>query len=164
MSAELSDCGQYRYNLRREPLSPMHHQKGPALFCMLNPSTADASSDDPTIRRCRRFAESWGYAGILVVNVYALRSTDPAALRTHADPVGPLNDHWLRQAARDAGMVVCAWGTNADASRVASVVRVFESAGARLVCLGKTKDGHPRHPLYVRGDQPLMDWSPWSGK
>lgn len=159
MSAEISPCGQYRYTLTRPPLAP-YPDRGTAAFCMLNPSTADATLDDPTIRRCRGFAERWGCNGITVVNLYALRSKDPRALWNHADPVGPMNDYWLRLVARECGGMVCAWGANAKPERVAQAVQALRAAGAKLYCLGTTKDGHPRHPLYVRGDQPLVPWEP----
>lgn len=159
MSAEISLCGTYRYTLTR-PRRVEHPDRGTALFCMLNPSTADATLDDPTIRRCRGFADSWGCAGITVVNLYALRSTNPDALWAHTDPVGPENDLWLRRVAREHGDVVCAWGTKAREDRVRQAVEILRSAGARLWCLGKTKAGHPRHPLYVRGDQPMEAWEP----
>ena len=159
MTAQISPCGQYRYTLTRGPLTP-YPDRGTALFCMLNPSTADAALDDPTIRRCRGFADRWGCNGISVVNLYALRSTDPKALWRHDDPVGPMNDYLLREAARACGGVVCAWGANARPDRVAAAVEAFRSVGAKLHCLGTTKDGHPRHPLYVRGDQTLLDWDP----
>lgn len=159
MSAEISLCGQYRYTLTRPPLTP-YPDRGTAVFCMLTPSTADATLDDPTIRRCRGFAERWGCNGITVVNLYALRSTDPRGLWDHADPVGPENDYWLWRAARDCGTVVCAWGANARIDRVREVVALFRKAGADLRCLGQTKAGAPRHPLYIRADQPLVPWAP----
>lgn len=158
--AEISPCGPYRYTLSRPPLSSFP-DRGAALFCMLNPSTADAKIDDPTIRRCRRFADYWGANGIVVVNLYALRSTDPKALWDHEDPVGELNDYWLRQTVQECGSVVCAWGVNARPDRVAAAVEIFRQSGARLYCLGSTKAGAPRHPLYVRGDQPAV---PWEGR
>lgn len=159
MSAEISPCGQYRYTLDRPRLDGFP-DAGRAVFCMLNPSTADATVDDPTIRRCRGFAERWGCNGITVVNLYALRSTEPRALWEHPDPVGPENDFRLGRIARQCGDVVCAWGAAAREDRVRQVVEIFRNARARLFCLGTTKDGHPRHPLYVRGDQPLVPWEP----
>lgn len=159
MTAQISPCGQYRYTLTRGPLTP-YPDRGTALFCMLNPSTADATTDDPTIRRCRGFADRWGCNGIAVVNLYALRSKDPRALWEHGDPVGAENDYWLRQLARECGGVVCAWGTNARQDRVRMAVDTFRSVGANLLCLGTTKAGHPRHPLYVSGDQPYIAWEP----
>jgi hypothetical protein len=125
---------------------------------MLNPSTADATLDDPTIRRCRSFASSWGFSGITVANLYALRSTDPAALWLHHDPVGPENDAYVAEMAMKHGSVVCAWGANARDDRVATVVKLLRNARAQLTCLGTTKSGAPRHPLYVRGDQLLIEW------
>ncbi len=157
MSAIISDCGQYRYKLTREA----HDQfptRGPALFIMLNPSTADASLDDPTIRRCRGFAKAWDCNGIVVANLYALRATNPADLWRHVDPVGPDNDAFLAALIREHETIVCAWGANAKPERVAQVRKLFRDIN-RPVCLGMTKDGAPRHPLYVRGDQPLIDWS-----
>ncbi|MFM0671949.1 DUF1643 domain-containing protein [Paraburkholderia sediminicola] len=95
-----------------------------------------------------------------VANLYALRSTDPAALWSHPDPVGPDNDDYLWNFACECGDVVCAWGPNARPERAARVASIMRDAGARLWCLGTTKDGSPRHPLYVRADQPLIEWSP----
>lgn len=157
MSAIISECGQYRYLLSR-PADCMAPMKSTALFLMLNPSTADASLDDPTIRRCRGFAKTWDCNGISVANLYALRSTNPDALWSHADPVGPENDAYLRKFAHEYRDVICAWGANARPSRVTDVVEILHAADARLWCLGMTKDGSPRHPLYVRADQPLVEW------
>lgn len=160
MSAVISDCGRYRYLLTRQSHTPGARET--VVFCMLNPSTADASVDDPTIRRCRGFADRWDCAGLAVVNLYAYRATDPRALRAldPIDAVGPANDNWLRDVAAKASGIVCAWGTNSDPQRVRDVVAIFTSNQARLYCLGTTKDGHPRHPLYIRGDQPLVPWAP----
>lgn len=156
MSADavISGCGAFRYMLTRggEGEGP------PAVFVMLNPSTADAASDDPTIRRCKGFARTWGRAGIIVVNLYALRSTDPAGLWRHGDPVGPDNDHWLTTVALGSGDVVCAWGANARGERVRQVSDLLRAAGVRTLCLGTTTSGAPRHPLYVPATQPLMPW------
>lgn len=158
--AVLSSCGTYRYLLTR-PCEEVHPDRGTALFLMLNPSTADAHADDPTIRRCRGFARGWGCNGMTVANLFALRSTDPAALLAHGDPIGPDNDAWLRRLAREYGDVVCAWGAHSMAkARGGQVATIMQSAGARLWCLGTTKHGYPRHPLYVRSDQQLVEWQP----
>lgn len=154
--AKLSPCGQYRYQLARV------WGTGDALvFVMLNPSTADADVDDPTIRRCMGFAKREGAAGIIVYNLYAFRATSPADMKAAVDPHGPNNDGWLSGLAiwaREAkNPVVCAWGTHADHSTVDRFKQNF--IGAPLVCLGTTKDGHPRHPLYVKGDQPLVSFA-----
>jgi len=154
--AVMSPCGTYRYALSRPAEVPP--ERGTAMFLMLNPSIADATLDDPTIRRCRGFARSWGCNGLTVMNLYALRSTDPAGLWKHPDPVGPENEYHLRLAAREYGDVVCAWGAHAKADRVAAVTSLLREAGARLWCLGVTASGAPRHPLYVRGDQPVLAW------
>jgi hypothetical protein len=153
--AVLSDDGQYRYALTR------HWGEGTSLrFVMLNPSTADASLNDPTIRRCIGFAKREGYGGLVVLNLYAYRATNPKALLTCGDPVGPGNDDMLRAHMRSsvgvARPVVAAWGANARADRVKQVLDLC--LGVDWRCLGTTKDGHPRHPLYVRGDQPLISF------
>lgn len=159
MGALISDCGAYRYWLSR-PKEIKHPDRCAALFVMLNPSTAGASEDDPTVRRCRGFARRWGCNGVVVGNLYALRSTNPKALWTASDPVGPDNDIWLLRLARDHGNVVCAWGASAKPGRVSAVVKSMRGAGARLFCLGQTKNGSPRHPLYVRSDQQLIPFDP----
>jgi hypothetical protein len=103
----------------------MSPEKSNALFVMLNPSTADARLDDPTIRRCRGFAKLWDCNGLAVADLYALRSADPAALWSHPDPVGRDNDDYLWNFARECGDVICAWGSNArpeHAARVASIM------------------------------------------
>jgi hypothetical protein len=125
---------------------------------MLNPSTADATQDDPTIRRCRGFAESWGHAGVTVANLYAYRATKPNDLWYTTDPIGPENDDHLYRLMKMYVDVVCAWGTNAKPERVAAFVELSRKAGVRLWCLGTTKSGAPRHPLYVKADQPLVEW------
>lgn len=152
-TAALSDCGAYRYRLIRHWGMDM-----PLPFIMLNPSTADATVDDPTIRRCVGFARTLGYGGIGVWNLYAYRATKPADLWTADDPVGPENDRRLRNVLRWAHLqgvpVVAAWGAHAKPARVREVL-AMEGAG-NLRCLGLTKAGAPRHPLYVRADAPLV--------
>jgi len=154
--AVLSDDGLYRYSLLRE----WEAGKPSMTFVMLNPSTADASVDDPTIRRCIAFARREGCGQLLVFNLYAWRATDPKALARAADPVGEENDVFLRGhflvKAEFGEPVVAAWGANAGPDRVAQVRALVP--GVEFVCLGETKDGHPRHPLYVRGNQPLVPW------
>lgn len=153
--AVISDCNSYRYRLTR------HWGLGPALaFVMLNPSTADADIDDPTIRRCMGFARRQGCGGIIVANLFALRSTDPSALKCRAFAFGAGNYDALTTVARDAAEshlpVVCAWGAGGTLNGGDEIaIDILRSAGAGLSCLGKTKDGHPRHPLYVKGDQPM---------
>lgn len=152
MSAVISACGQYRYMLTRGTGRRL-------VIIMLNPSTADAKLDDPTIRRCMAFAALFGYDGIVVLNLYAFRATKPADLWTQSDPIGLENDAHLEMLT-SGDDVLCAWGVNARPERVAYVVKLIQAAGGRLKCLGTTKHGAPRHPLYVRGDQPLIEWTP----
>ena len=149
-SAVLSECGTYRYELRRrwDPAGPV------CAWVMLNPSTADAHRDDPTIRRCVGLSRSWGDAAIIVVNLYALRATHPRNLSSHPDPVGEDNDTWITLAASAAHRVVCAWGghelANHRASQVTEIlVRTSIPTRHALSCLGLTTRGAPRHPLFV---------------
>jgi hypothetical protein len=126
---------------------------------MLNPSTADATADDPTIRRCMGFARSWGAGGIRVVNLFALRATDPAELAKFDSPVAPrppegahpfhenLNDAHIVDAS-DGCRLIAAWGTHGSFQRRDRAVMKL-LATRRVECLGVTKGGHPRHPLYV---------------
>ena len=151
--AIISDCGLYRYLLTRE----WDREAPPALFVMLNPSTADATRDDPTVRRCVGFARAWGCGGLRVANLFAFRSASPGALHDAADPVGPDNDRHLREAAAGAKVVVAAWGVmGALRDREGIVGDLLREAGVSVRCLGTTKGGHPRHPLYVPAAQPLV--------
>lgn len=155
--AAISPCGRYRWSLRRiwDPAVQ------PVAFVMLNPSTADAEQDDPTIRRCMGFARSWGHGGLVVVNLFAYRATNPAAMKGANDPVGPENDQAILAAASSAARVVCAWGTHGSfQSRDRRVAGDLLAAGIPLHALELTKDGHPRHPLYVKGDKQPVPYGP----
>lgn len=147
--------GDYRYNLWRA--WDADGAEGRVLVIGLNPSTADAERDDPTIRRCIRFARDWGYGGLWMANLYAYRATDPKSLRTAEDPVGPRNDHWLAALAARAQLVVAAWGAwpGPDSQRPARAAALV----GRLHVLGLTKRGEPRHPLYMRADCTPQEWS-----
>lgn len=154
-SAVISSDGVYRYALTRV-WQPVAHR---AVWIMLNPSTADATTDDPTIRRCVAFSKLWGCGGLTVVNLYAWRATDPRELLTAAqDIVGPDNDQTITMALASSAVVVAAWGVHGKPERVREVTALAALTGRRLRCLGTTKDGHPRHPLYVRGDKTLDDY------
>lgn len=144
--------GEYRYTLMRT----WDATAEPLVFILLNPSTADALQDDPTIRRCIGFAKRWGFGGIVVVNLYAYRATKPRDMLAAIDPVGPDNDRIFAEVV--AGMtVVAAWGTNARRERVATV-RELIAVNTRLLALEITKYGHPRHPLYVLGEAQPVQW------
>ena len=159
-TAVLSPDGRYRYRLDRTWDPARVH----AVFVMLNPSTADADEDDPTIRRCIGFARRFDCGGITVVNLFGYRSTDPARLLLAPDPVGPDNativDGVLAAAATQH--VFAAWGAAADLPSVATMASRFTAkaadAGIQLLCLGTTYAGHPRHPLYVPADVEVLPW------
>lgn len=143
--AVFSDCRQYRYRLWRQ-----WSDAAPMVFVMLNPSTADEIDNDPTVERCERRARAMGYGGLRVANIFALRSTDPAALYEHADPVGQDNDAAIIESVTGAGLVVCAWGAHGNLfSRGEKVLQLLRSAGVIPHYLQLNKDGTPKHPLYV---------------
>lgn len=155
--AVISDCGTYRYHLWRDWSNGADCR--PLQFVMLNPSTADGEQDDPTIRRCINFAEREGCNAINVANLFAYRATDPKHL-PRIGAVGDDNDLWLQRyfdvSAAFGTPLVAAWGAHKAASDRAAIVRsMAASRGLTFACLGRTKAGHPRHPLYVKGDQPL---------
>jgi hypothetical protein len=153
-SAILSPDGVYRYTLGRRWGDGAYVN-----FVMLNPSTADATEDDATIRRCVGFARSWGHDALVVTNLFALRSTDPKALLTHPTPIGPENDAWLGRCAREAGIVVCAWGADrAVVGRDGQVLRLLRGEGVALHHLCLTKAGHPGHPLFLPGRLTPVPW------
>ena len=118
------------------------------LWIGLNPSTADAMQDDPTIRRVVGFAKQFGYGSVLVGNLYALRATNPKTLREIDNPVGRFNDDFLRQLAGRSELILVGWGANAIQDRADAVMSLLRGYG--IYCLGKTKSGHPKHPLYLR--------------
>jgi hypothetical protein len=126
---------------------------------MLNPSTADAFQLDPTNRRCVGFAQAWGYGSMVTTNIFAFRSTNPAGLRTTKDPVGPENDEAILNAAKNADLVIAAWGTHGELQDRGNAVRgLLTEAGIELHVLRLTKAGHPGHPLYVSGDTVPTHW------
>lgn len=162
MSAVISDCGRYRYRLERRP-GDWGKQ---ATFIMLNPSTADAENDDPTIRRCIGFARSWNCGTLVVVNLFAYRATKPGIMKMTADPVGPDNDRHIRIAAQQArefgGPVVCAWGTHGSLQqRDHHVLAMLQQLGVEPQSLERTSEGFPKHPLYCRRDCTL---EPYRGR
>lgn len=147
--ARISECGLYRYRLWRD----WDTHRDSLLWIMLNPSTADAAQDDPTIRRCVGFAKQWGFGRIEVVNLFALRSPSPKALKGHRDPVGPRNDVIIHHACttHNSDGIIAAWGSHGDILGRASDVK-REIMQFKPMCLGVTVGGHPRHPLYVKAD------------
>jgi|CXWL01.1.fsa_nt_gi hypothetical protein len=157
-AAFLSACRTWRYWLLRRWDAAMN----PLVVIGLNPSTADETQDDPTIRRCVRFAELWGCGGLLMLNLFAFRATDPKALAIAADPIGPMNDEALARES-DGRVVLCAWGRSggpATAARAKAVAGRLLALDRKLYCLARNKDGSPKHPLYMRGDALPQPWSP----
>lgn len=158
--AVLSACERYRYVLWRE----IPDQYGPpCVFVMLNPSTADASENDPTIRRCIGFARSWGCRRLYVINLFAYRATKPDGMKAARDPVGMKNKEWIDQIVEYAttnpdpdmpqGPIVCAWGNHGSyQAQDEQTLGWLDALGVDPVCLGITKDGHPKHPLYLKAD------------
>lgn len=144
--AVLSKDGLYRYFLSRT-----WDTTGKVIVIVgLNPSTADASIDDPTIRRCVRFAKGWGGGSLLMVNLFAYRSTAPSMLRKAADPIGPENDYWLAMAVDHAHLVVAAWGNHGSLFGRATDVRA--KFPGKFHAISVTQQGMPGHPLYLRAD------------
>ena len=144
-SAIFSPCLKYRYSLSRvwNPKLPT------VVFVGLNPSTADEQEDDPTVRRCIAFARKWHFGSLNLVNLFAYRSTDPTCLTKAEDPVGPENDAHIVQSVVRAKRVVIAWGTKGTLlSRDRQVLSLLPDSH----CLGITKEGYPKHPLYLAGN------------
>lgn len=153
--AEFSSDQIYRYTLTRQ------WSDGPCVaWIMFNPSTATAEQDDPTIRKCVGFSKRWGYGRMVILNLYAIRSTDPRAVRRMGvSAVGPLNDHWISEASKNAREVIFAWGCGqhvADEDMQARISKVSIQISlpdfphlTPISCLGFRKDGHPRHPLML---------------
>jgi len=143
--ADISEDGRYRYWLARR----LSMGERTVLFVGLNPSTADAKQDDPTIRRCVGFARAWGFDWLYMGNLNAYRSTDPTLLPSDAlEAVGPRNQEALKWLAQRAELIIAAWGAN----RLNEYARTLSRHILMLPqtrCLGQTKDGSPRHPLYL---------------
>lgn len=156
-SAVYSECDRYRYALSR-----VWDADGRRLvFVMLNPSKATELANDPTVERCERRARRLGYGAMRVCNIFAWRETEPTLLKKARSPNGTDNDAQLREAAGWGDDILCAWGVHgAHLGRGDKVAQLLAEFDAPLLCLGQTKDGHPRHPLYVSYAQALLPWVP----
>lgn len=157
--ATISACGLYRYRLWRG----WDHTLPPMVMIMLNPSTADANMDDPTVRRCVSRAKAEGCGSLDIINLFAYRSTDPMEIRLAIDPVGPENDRITRECLAGCmdrgGKIVAAWGNHGTyLGRAKSFLNDARMPETPLLCLGFTKNGQPRHPLYVPNTAPLLPW------
>jgi hypothetical protein len=153
--AVISECGKYRYLLRRT----WDRAKPRALFVMLNPSTADAEIDDATIRSCIRLSKGLGYGSFEVVNLFGLRATDPTELAKADDPIGPLNEKVSAAAIMRCDVAICAWGAHPLAAQkstfIGGLIRSYRPAA---YCFGVTKAGAPKHPLYIKSGTPLQTY------
>ena len=163
MSAVISDCGLFRYRLDRD-VGPM--LGGPTVALIgVNPSTADATVNDATIRKDLGFGERLGWARIIKANKFAFRATDVRKLRECADPVGPENDRYLREIFAEADMLVPCWGPLAKLPKPLryqwhKVRQMMVDSGKPIMCFGTAQDGQPRHTLMLAYDTPLIDWEP----
>jgi hypothetical protein len=160
--ADLSPCGRWRWRLERRWDGRELGEDGALLFVMLNPSTADAERDDPTIRRCIRFATDAGAGALVVCNLFALRATDPDTLLREPDPIGPENDAVLAREAARAGRAVMAFGRPHPrlAPRARQVAAMLAGQGTSLQALALTQEGWPRHPLYLSAFAMPSPWHP----
>jgi len=149
MSAEFSADKAYRYVLRRW----WDDSKPYIMFIGLNPSTADDKEDDPTIRRCVQFAKSWGYGGLCMANLFAYRATKPIKMLASYTPIGVDNDIWLKRLTLQADKIVAAWGVHGNHKNRDKAVMSFIPD---LYCLGITKNGHPKHPLFLKKNTKLI--------
>ena len=148
----------YRYVLRRSvPRALGITEESAVAFVMLNPSVADERQDDPTIRRCVDYASRWGHSELYVVNLFAFRSTDPSGLYDESDPIGPLNDDYIRSVAELCDSVVMAWGAHGAHMERSTRVRAMLHEITRPYYLTLTKDGEPGHPLRLRRDLVLTE-------
>lgn len=159
--AHFSGCSRYRHWLLRELSGQVDRLRTVCLWIMLNPSTADCTINDPTIKRCMGFTAQWGYDDMEVVNLFDYRATDPKMLLTHASEVlSEANDVYIRTRAASADRIVCAWGSHKFAfnrsQEVLRSLRPFYST--KMVCLGRTVSGAPKHPLYLKGSTLLESY------
>lgn len=173
--AEFSEDRVYRYKLWRH-WGPESEPSKVACFCMLNPSTADETDLDPTLRRCVAFAKSWGCTGMVVVNLFAVVSADPKILLTQEDAVGDIprnttlgrivtNTNVILQEVESAHVLMLGWGAFPEAAgRAKQVLEMLEKYGAAPQCLGTTQSGAPKHPLYVASYTPLKPYAPSASK
>lgn len=165
MSAVISECGLYRYRLERETHHPDREGRSVVAFIGVNPSTADATLDDATVRKWRGFATRWGHTHFVVGNLFAWRATDVGELARVADPKGPANDEHLAAMVADADLVVPCWGSRAKLPdrlrpRIDDVRALLRKCGRPVEVLGLTSSSDPRHPLMLGYCTPLQEWRP----
>ena len=145
-TAIFSPCEKYRYILTRrfDPDNPKVCN-----FIMLNPSTADEKKNDPTVARCCKYAQRWGYGALIVTNIFAYRATKRADMKAHPFPIGPENVDYIIKAAEMSDFIVCAWGTDGEHKwQGRKIIKLLKDPH----CLEITQKGHPKHPLYCKAD------------
>lgn len=155
----------YRYTLwrnwwlwDREPLKFV-------AFIGLNPSTADETQNDPTVTRCINYARHWGFDGMVMLNIFGYRATDPREMKKHPEPIGEENNLIIIEICIIASMVVCCWGNHgAHNNRADKVLQFLGNKNIKNVYhLGLTKQGQPKHPLYLRADLEPVKWGDYRG-
>lgn len=146
-SAEFSDCGQYRYRLSRTWSNRRVGKNKTVAFIGLNPSLANAEFDDPTIKRCIAFAESWDFKRLIMINLFAYISTDPNRLLNTVDPVGPENDDVIEATCAESAKLIACWGNHGILGNRSD--EVCQKFSRRLYCIRANKSGEPAHPLYL---------------
>lgn len=156
-TADISDCELYRWRLIRDwaevvPQCLSFEKSRTVNFIMLNPSTADGKTDDPTIRRCVSYAKLWGYTKLIVTNLYAFRATSPKDMKSSDDPIGSENIKHICDNALQSDMVICAWGNNAELDYAKTVLKYINHFNDNIKALRITKAGQPAHPLYLPKD------------
>jgi len=153
--ADFSPDRRYRYTLRR--VTGLGFST--CLFICLNPSTADETVDDPTVRRCIGFSRRWAFGNLVVCNLFAYRATSPKDMKTQDDPIGPANDDAMVREASFANRVVCAWGNDgAYRARWLHVLALLHDRQLELHHLGLTGTGQPKHPLYLKSNTEPIRW------
>jgi len=153
--ADFSDCGAYRYRLWRR-----WGEGGKVTFVMLNPSTADATRNDPTIERCHRRAVAMGFSALDVVNIFGYRATDPKDLKRATEPIGKDNDKAIITSLKDAEMTICAWGSHGDhLNRHEAIRRLLKDNNLAAHVLSLTTKGQPGHPLYLSYSKQPFPWA-----
>ena|SRR6478609_7645808 len=152
-----SECRTYRYVLDHDASDLLSETRGYSVFIGLNPSKADENQLDPTLRRIKNFSISFGYPRFVMLNLFAIVSTDPKVMLLHPSPIGPENDRYILRACQEANLVVCAWGSlGRHMAREAAVLKLL--SGIKLKCLGITGNGSPAHPLYLSAQSRMQSY------
>jgi hypothetical protein len=162
-----SPCRKYRYTLWRKWWDDqlfLNKDKSPRFvqFICLNPSTADETVNDPTVRRCINYAQAWGYDAMCMTNLFAFRATDPKDMLRESEPIGEENNLWLQRVAEQAGLIVAAWGNKGlSFGRARNVTHYLKLP--KLHCLKITNAGQPEHPLYLKKTLTPIPYDPAVG-